>query len=54
MDNEFTIEEFRRIIEKELASKGVRPPTFGGEKELAMFQQWLKGKEKLQKLVNHG
>lgn len=49
-----TIDEFRKIITMEFSKKGIKPPIHGGEKEQLLYQQWLKGEEKLKKLTKNG
>jgi hypothetical protein len=44
-----TIEDFRKIISKELITKGVVPPLPNSPRELELYQQWLKGWQKLNK-----
>ena len=48
-----TLEEFRKIIAIEFSKKGVKPLAPGGEKEQVLYQQWLKGKEKLRTLTKN-
>jgi len=45
-----SLQEFRKMITVEYISKGIKPLTPNGEKEIQLYHQWLKGNEILEEL----
>ncbi len=51
-NDKLTLEEFRKIITEQYTEKGVGSPTPGSKEEQFLYQQWLRGQEKLKKFTN--
>lgn len=51
MQSDYSLEEFRKLIRDQYSSKGIIPPAADSAEEKKLYEQWLKGKEKLEQLT---
>jgi len=52
MKVQFSIEQFRKFVYPQLIEKSVMPPKIGSKKEVELFNEWVKGRNKLTNNTN--